>query len=132
MNQHLDAFLSPAILIVEDDDATGEVLHLVIEQETPYHLQLAATGREALDAIQTFTPHLCILDYRLPDMTGLELYQRMQTLPEMRTVPTFFMSASKLAAKVLPTDLTLLSKPFELDDFLTVVDSLIKMPVPLA
>ena len=69
------------ILLVEDDVNIGEVLVQAITQETPYHAMLVPDGFEALKAVKKTMPDLLILDYHLPRMTGIELYDQLHTIP---------------------------------------------------
>jgi two-component system response regulator (stage 0 sporulation protein F) len=86
------------ILIVEDDAAIGEFLQQLIESETPYTSEVVSDGPHALEAAQHLQPCLFLLDYRLPGMNGVEIFDRLQTMEETRGVPAIMMSAT------LPTD----------------------------
>ena len=113
------------ILIVEDDLATGEVLTLAISQETNYRPQLTTTGREALQFVQQIKPDLIILDYRLPDMTGLTLYDRFQSIEALKAIPVILMSAARGFDEIGLRDITLIDKPFDLDYFLKTIERLL-------
>ena len=81
------------VLLVEDDEHIGEVLVQAITQETPYHVLLKTNGASTLAAVQSQKPDLIILDYHLPYMTGIELYDRLHTIPELTEVPVIMVSA---------------------------------------
>jgi CheY-like chemotaxis protein len=119
----------PLILIVEDDSSTGEVLELAISQETSYRSLLVTSGQDALAVLQQTKPDLIILDYRLPDTTGIELYDQLQSYQELRTIPVVLMSAMERSEELEPTitnrPVTRIDKPFELDDFLTTIERLL-------
>lgn len=89
---------SPTILIVEDDAAIGEFLQQLIEEETPYHSAVVSSGPRALEVVKQLRPRLFLLDYRLPGMNGVEIFDRLQNIEETRGVPAIMMSAT------LPTD----------------------------
>jgi DNA-binding response OmpR family regulator len=61
------------ILIVEDDPSTATPLAERLQQEG-YEVTCAATGQAALDADET---DLVLLDLLLPDIDGLELFDRL-------------------------------------------------------
>src|SRR5205823_2074880 len=82
------------ILVVEDDVDLGAVLVWMIRQETPYRAQLATTGMEALNVVSHLHCDMFLLDYQLPYMNGLELYDRLHTVPGHEETPTLFLSAS--------------------------------------
>ncbi len=115
----------PTILVVEDDESTGEVLTLAILQETPYRPLLVRSGHDALDALQQNQLNLLILDYRLPDITGIELYDRIQTINESKVIPTILMSATHPSEDIAPRDILLIEKPFELDILLDAIHTLL-------
>lgn len=124
MDQQYEDADRPLILIVEDDESTGDVIKVVIEEETSYRPLWVTCAKDALDLLKTRHPHLFILDYRLPDMTGIELHDQLQAQREFKNIPTLLMSASKPVEEIEPRDVVLLSKPFELDDFLSTIHKL--------
>jgi CheY-like chemotaxis protein len=115
----------PTILIVEDDESTGDVMVTAIGQETAYVTRLAKTGHEALQVVQKHKPGLFILDYRLPDISGVELYDRLHAIQDLAEIPTILMSAGKLDEALEQRNVVFLNKPFELDEFLTAVKRLL-------
>src|SRR5579863_7253181 len=81
------------ILLVEDDVNIGEVFLQAIVQETSYFGVLATSGQEALTIVKSIKPHLFILDYQLPRMNGLELYDALHTMKDFEGIPAVMMSA---------------------------------------
>ena len=65
------------ILIVDDDIASLEVLSEVLNRAN-YRTFSASTGYDAVKIIQEKPLDLAILDYDLPDTTGLELLQHIK------------------------------------------------------
>ena len=65
-----------SILMVADDDTIGAFLILALRQETPYAVRCVPDGFEALRAIHEDKPDLLILDYQLPRMNGIDLYDK--------------------------------------------------------
>ncbi len=59
------------ILVVEDDRAVQELIALALSDV--YEVKRAATASEALTVLARETVAAVVLDYRLPDRTGLEL-----------------------------------------------------------
>src|SRR6266700_3801285 len=85
---------SSSILIVEDDENVGEFLQQTIDEYTPYHTTVVHDGADALERARQIQPCLLLLDYKLPGLNGLEIYDCLQRMEETRGVPTFMMSAS--------------------------------------
>jgi PAS domain S-box-containing protein len=59
-------------LVVEDSHTLATLLRRTLEAHG-YTVDIASTGREALQKLQEQSPALAILDYHLPDMTGDQL-----------------------------------------------------------
>ena len=115
------------VLVVEDDDAIGEVLVQAIQLETSYHVILARNGFQALKMLETLKPDLLILDYGLPGMNGLEFYDIVHTSKSLEQLPLLFVSAEadSIQEKVKVRRLWLLKKPFEIGDLLIVMKQLL-------
>jgi len=65
------------ILIVEDDQATREVVALACAPQN-YHLIEATTGPDGLELAREHSPDLIILDVNLPGMSGLDVCRRLR------------------------------------------------------
>jgi len=68
------------ILLVEDDESTRKVLEMVIETETPYKSLTFENEQETLQHLEQVIearPILFVLDYHLPTMTAIDLYDRL-------------------------------------------------------
>ena len=115
------------ILVVEDDSAIGTFLLEAIAQETPYYPLLVPDAFEALKAMQGIRPNLILLDYYLPRMNGIELYDRLQATPECANIPVILLTTNldKRLEEIAERNLLGLSKPVDLDDLLdTIVKAL--------
>jgi DNA-binding response OmpR family regulator len=119
--------LSPKmIVIVDDDEAIGTLIAELIQEHTAHEVQHYMTGKQALEATRTSLAHLLILDYNLPDMSGLELHDRLRTLAHLKTVPILLMSAMKPPLRELQhRAITFLAKPFDLMNLLRSISKLL-------
>lgn len=79
--------------MVEDDRPIGELLAEVINEEEGYHAILLTRPTEALRTLEQVQPDLLVLDFGLPGMSGLELYDRLRQEEHLRTVPVIFETA---------------------------------------
>ena len=112
---------SSTILIVEDDAAIGEFLQQLIESETPYTSAVVSDGPHALEAAQQIQPCLFLLDYRLPGMNGVEIYDRLQTMEETRGVPAIMMSATLPTADLQQRGIYQLRKPMDIGNVVRMI-----------
>jgi len=116
------------ILIVEDDEDNRLIYNEMLSMLHRYHIQLAGNSVEALHFVEHIKPDLCILDYRLPHMNGLQLYDHLHTLPGLEHMPTIFISAAsseQLKQDIESRKLIYLEKPFDLDDFLHIIEQVL-------
>src|SRR5438105_3562248 len=94
-NKHItdEKYTVKTILIVEDDEYIGEVLVQAIVQETSHFAILVPDGQAALHTVTEVKPSLFILDYQLPRMNGIELYDHLHAIPELVPIPAMMISA---------------------------------------
>ena len=115
------------VLIVDDDRDVGDILQKIILDQTDYKVVWIAESDLALDAAWYLRPSLLLLDYMLPSIDGLDLYDRLQGMEGMRGVPTVLISASETLPfeELRARGIYLLKKPFELGDVLDMVAQLL-------
>lgn len=77
------------ILIVEDEGSVAEAVSYTLEQEG-FETQIAADGKEALDAFEAAPPSLVILDLMLPGLSGWQLFTAFR---RKRDVPIIMLTA---------------------------------------
>ena len=118
------------VFIVEDDDAIGDLLVQAIEQETSYHAVLASDGFQALKMLRTVKPDLILLDYSLPGMNGLELYDTIHTVKALKHLPVLIVSAetARIQKEIKARQLSQLQKPFELANLFQAIERLFSQP----
>src|SRR5260370_37997282 len=80
------------ILIVEDDPDIGPVMLQAITSEDHYQAVLVSEGAQALSLVEYLTPALFLLDYHLPGLTGVDLYDRLQAQSGLEHLPAILMS----------------------------------------
>ena len=115
------------ILLVEDDPSIGSFIVEAIAQETPYRAIVASDSNSALQLVRHNKPDLFVLDYGLPGMNGIELYDRLHLSQEFASIPAIFITADRYIPQQQIHQLQLITfmKPFELDSFLTTIQTLL-------
>jgi len=92
--------MSDTILVVDDDQATLRLVQHILERNG-FAVITASSGTEALSKTQTAKPDLVILDVMMPDMSGIEVCQRLRENPETMNLPIIMLSArGQVAAKI--------------------------------
>ena len=116
---------SKLIFIVEDDEEIGNLLLQIIEQETIHKATHHINARNALKAATQVMPHLLLLDYSLPDMNGLELYDWLQSYEHLKNIPTILMSArNPPLEEIQRRGILYLRKPFAVTELLAIIKKL--------
>ena len=109
------------ILIVEDDRDIAQFLQQLIEEETPYQTKVIDNGCVALEEAPEIHPCLLLLDFRLPGLNGLELYDRLQEQEETRALPAIMMSATLPTAELEQRGIHQLRKPMDIGSVLRMI-----------
>jgi DNA-binding response OmpR family regulator len=114
------------ILLVEDDAAHASMLYQILREETPHHVYYTSDGETAWRFLQHIKPHLLLLDYLLPRMNGLELYDRIRASKKLHDLPVLMVSAALPTHEAEQRGILFMKKPFELDDFLATIERMLE------
>lgn len=111
---------SPTIYIVDDDEAMRDSMTWFLEGEG-YAVTAFASGAAFLAARHDGMRGCLVLDVRMPDMSGLELHERLDDLGS--TLPIIFVTGHgdvPMAVSALQRGACdFIEKPFNNDDMLT-------------
>src|SRR5260221_14068830 len=88
------------ILVVEDDDDIGSFLVQAISQETTHHALLVTDGFQALETVHELKPNLLIIDYQLPHINAIDLYDQLTARKGLERTPTILMRAPLPAQEI--------------------------------
>jgi two-component system phosphate regulon response regulator PhoB len=80
------------ILVVEDETAIRDMLVFNLGR-AGYEVLGAGTAREARSAIANRQPDVILMDWMLPDVSGLELTRQLKREPETREIPVIMVTA---------------------------------------
>ena len=109
------------ILVIEDDASVGACLVEAITQETPYMAFLVTEADHALTILQEVKPDTILLDYLLPHMNGLDLYDYLHAHKPLKDIPVIMISASLPQQEITRRQLIGIQKPFEIDELITIL-----------
>ena len=116
--------IAKVILIVEDDPDFGDFLCRAIATETTHQALHVTDSTQALHTLQEIIPDLIILDYHLPNMNGIELYDLLHAKKELEHVPTIMTTAGVLEHDLQNRHIVGISKPLNLNKLLDLVAEL--------
>ena len=86
---------SQAILIVEDDEITRDMLRKSLETND-FRVRAAVNGKEALEKVKESKPCLILLDLMMPEMDGFEFAERLRENKEWLDIPVVVITAKDL------------------------------------
>jgi CheY-like chemotaxis protein len=126
--------ISCDVLYIEDDLVNFTLVERILEYRPTLKLLHAARGETGVELAQIHRPKLILLDLNLPDMHGSEVLRRLQDDPATAQVPVVVLSAvatpSQIERLLTAGARNYLTKPFEIDPFLAIVDEMVSEQAP--
>lgn len=110
------------ILVVDDDPAIVEVLHMMLEL-AGYDVTTSTNGN-ILPLLDSYTPDLILLDIMMSGVSGKEVCKDLKNRNETKEIPVIMISANRdghlIASEACAEDF--LAKPFEMQQLLSKVE----------
>jgi two-component system, OmpR family, phosphate regulon response regulator PhoB len=126
--------IKPRVLVVEEHDDTREMLGVFFEYHGCRVIE-ARNGEQAISVAERDTPHLILLDMKLPGMDGLAVARLMRARPKLSNVPivaTTANAAVQFRSEVFKAGCDyVVVKPFEFKRLEEIVKSLIRAYSPI-
>jgi DNA-binding response OmpR family regulator len=115
------------LLLVEDEPDVASFVQQGLEEEG-YELSWVETGQRALEHIQQTSIDLVLLDIRLPDLSGLEVCERLRLhRPELPVMMLTALDAVEDRVKGLRAGADdYLPKPFAFDELVARIEALLR------
>lgn len=117
------------ILIVDDEEDLRQSIADALESEG-YRVVSAADGREGIAEAVTFTPDLILVDYRMPEVDGVQFLRDLRSHDEVKNTPVMIVTVDpQLELRKSATDLGIqgfLVKPFSMGELMQSVRNLLQ------
>jgi putative two-component system response regulator len=109
------------ILVVDDELGPRESLRMILRDD--YHVETAATGKQAIELIKSADYDLVILDIRMPEMSGIELLKVIREItPSTEVIMITAYASIETATEALRLGaIDYLIKPFEISSVREVI-----------
>jgi len=119
---------SPRILVADDEPALLRLLEFVLGRRG-FIIQGVTNGNAAVEVLKAESPDLVILDVMMPGLDGYEVLTFIRETPRLEGLPVVMLTA-RAQLDDIQRGLTLgadayLAKPFDPEELLSVVESLI-------
>ena len=119
------------ILIVDDDNNIAELISLYLTKEC-FDTKIVNDGEEALQAFETYSPNLILLDLMLPGIDGYQVCREVRT---KSNIPIIMLSAKgEIFDKVLGLELgadDYMMKPFDSKELVARVKAVLRRYQPV-
>lgn len=98
MDKYVTSRSRHAVLVIEDDTATSELMTRLLQKEG-YVVTQAGNGRVALECLRQEVPRLILLDLMMPEMDGFQFVAEMRKQEQWREIPIVVVTAKTITAE---------------------------------
>ncbi len=117
------------IMIVEDEEALCLVLKYNLEK-SGYDVAIVNNGNKAIAEIEAHNPSVVLMDWMLPEISGLDLVKLIRSKPDIKDTPIIMLTAKgeeedKIRGLLAGSD-DYVTKPFSIPELLARVKAQIR------
>lgn len=116
------------ILVTDDSSTILNIMRRTLEKEG-YLVIPTSNGKEAIEKATLEKPDLLILDFILPDMTGVDICRNLRANEAFKNTPMVLLTGRSSEEEKKMADEAginaFITKPFDLEDFLAKVAGLL-------
>ena len=121
------------LLLIEDEDALAYTLKTFFEKKN-FNVEIVKDGEDALFQAESMKPDIVLLDWMLPNMSGLEICRQIRTVKDIKKTPIIFLTAKgeeedKLRGLDTGAD-DYMTKPFSQMELLARINALLRRSNP--
>jgi DNA-binding response OmpR family regulator len=84
--------MTDKILVVEDEKPISELIGFHLEQQN-YQIKFSYDGESAIQEIEHWLPDLILLDWMLPNISGIEVLKRIKRKDNLKKIPIIMLTA---------------------------------------
>lgn len=121
------------VLIVEDEEAISDLLSYNLEKEG-FTVSVSADGDDAMLMVRESRPDLILLDWMLPNVSGIELCRQLRGQSETREIPVIMLTArgeeeDRVRGLMTGAD-DYVTKPFSMTELVARVRAVLRRAAP--
>jgi len=121
------------LLLIEDEDSLAYTLKTFFEKKN-FNVEIVKDGEDALFQAESMKPDIVLLDWMLPNMSGLEICRQIRTAKDIKKTPIIFLTAKgeeedKLRGLDIGAD-DYITKPFSQMELLARINALLRRSNP--
>ncbi len=123
------------LLLADDSPTIQKVVELVLEHEG-FDIKAVGDGEQAVNVIKDFQPDIVLADIAIPGLNGYQLCEKIKSSPDSAHLPVILISGAfepfdEGRANSVGAD-DVIIKPFEAQELITKVKSLLRGAAPAA
>ncbi|NET43805.1 diguanylate cyclase domain-containing protein [Okeania sp. SIO2B3] len=130
MYQQQNSILRESILIINDNPKSLKLLTELLSLQG-YKVQIATSGKEALENIHFELPDLILLEVKMPEMDGYQICECLKIDKQTTNIPVVFISALDGAMDKVKAftvgGVDYITKPFELIEILARIENQLRL-----
>ena len=125
------ARIQASVMIIDDEPMIRNSLQLALSRKG-YRATAFETGQQALAMLAHTTTDVLVLDMMMPEMTGYEIFQRVQALesPPKVILSTGFANNQEVTAMEAQGLFATLIKPYPIEDLVTQIEAALERRDP--
>ncbi|WP_296645285.1 response regulator [Romboutsia sp. 13368] len=121
--------MKPKILIIDDETHIVELIKFNLET-SGYEVDFAYDGLDGYLKVKENTPHLVLLDWMLPNISGIDVLKKIRSDKSLSNIPVIMLTAKnmendKIEGLELGAD-DYITKPFSIKELLARVSSVLR------
>ncbi|MAV49232.1 MAG: phosphate regulon transcriptional regulatory protein PhoB [Pelagibacteraceae bacterium] len=125
--------MSATILVVEDEKSISTLIQYNLEKEG-FKVHTSETGEDGFDQIKKSLPDLVLLDWMLPDLSGIDICKQIKKDAKLKSIPVIMLTAkSEEADKIRGFETgadDYVTKPFSTKELILRIQALLKRVKP--
>ena len=82
------------VMVIEDEEALALLLKYNLEKEG-FDVVWESSGNRALAAVEKYCPSVILLDWMLPELSGVEICKMIRNKPDIKDIPIIMVTAKK-------------------------------------
>ncbi len=124
------------ILVVDDDHPIRRMVSRILSLGNPeVEVEQASGGEQALTKLAESSYDLLLLDFMMPEVTGMEVLQSLRASDKHRELPVIMLTARSQETDVVATLESganyFVKKPFEPQELLSIVSTVLELPMQI-
>lgn len=80
------------VMVVEDEEALALLLKYNLEKEG-YEVVIESRGNKVLGQVEKYLPSVILLDWMLPELSGVEICKLIRSKPDIKNIPIIMLTA---------------------------------------